>query len=349
MQGLLRVREVSDLFVDVCVREPDTGDLLFLSIFGRDGAMLNFFASFSLPPSQGGLTEFHLVDAEDIQHVVHVGKADSLAKHTGKLPAKGSLFGNLTHAWLYEPRIQGVDRPNRSTWALFPLATYACAEVQTQQGVADAVWRQVQDLSPLPLPDEWRSTVMDLCDGYVSWLDEPGVLYPPLGPIMACRIALPDAFMTRLSDAVRSGALRLPGEASLPSKLAPLEPLAALGRTSVAEEDELATAAVVKVVNLTGKSLFQLGRMVTTRAVHETIPPMFVLDCIRRHQSGDWGDMSSGDKHQNDAAVKSGEDRIFSSYPIPEGIASADCHEEKVWVITEWDRSVTTVLFPSDY
>jgi hypothetical protein len=353
--SLLRVREVSDLFVDICVREPDTGNLLFLSIFGRDGAMLNFFASFSLPTIQGGLAAFHLVDAEGVEHVVNVGKADNLTKHTGKLPAKGGLFGNMTQAWLYDRRIQGVDRANRSTWALFPMTGYVIPGLHMQLGVEDRVWQQIQDLSPLPLPDEWRGKVMDLCRDYVSWLDAPAVLYPPLGPIKGCRIGLPDAFMGRISEAVRAGDLRLPRDATVAPKLPPLEPIVRTCATEAGsaedygEADDGVAVKVVQVVNLAPKAKFRLGRMVTTRAVHDSISSVFVMECIARHQSGDWGELSAGDKRQNDNAVKSGEDRMLSSYLIPEALRPDDCRDDKLWVITEWDRSVTTVLFPSDY
>ncbi len=47
------------------------------------------------------------------------------------------------------------------------------------------------------------------------------------------------------------------------------------------------------------------------------------------------------DRRQNDAALKSGEDRLFSSYQVAPGL--------KLWIITEWDRSVTTLLLPSEY
>ena len=61
---------------------------------------------------------------------------------------------------------------------------------------------------------------------------------------------------------------------------------------------------------------------------------------LRKHQSGDWGELAPSDARQNDEAVKSGE-RIHSVYRTRSG--------EKYWVITEWDRSVTTLLLPSDY
>jgi len=60
-----------------------------------------------------------------------------------------------------------------------------------------------------------------------------------------------------------------------------------------------------------------------------------------RHLAGDWGDIDDSDWRQNDAALTSGEDRLFSSYQVAPDL--------KVWVITEWDRSVTTLLLPSEY
>ena len=62
---------------------------------------------------------------------------------------------------------------------------------------------------------------------------------------------------------------------------------------------------------------------------------------LRRHLGGDWGDLDDSDRRQNDAALKSGEDRLFSSYEVTPGL--------KIWIITEWDRSVTTLLLPNEY
>jgi hypothetical protein len=60
-----------------------------------------------------------------------------------------------------------------------------------------------------------------------------------------------------------------------------------------------------------------------------------------RHVHGDWGDMSEDDKRENDLAVKAGWLRIFSAYQTTEG--------ERLWVITEADRSATTLLLPDEY
>jgi hypothetical protein len=63
------------------------------------------------------------------------------------------------------------------------------------------------------------------------------------------------------------------------------------------------------------------------------------LALLSRHQRGDWGDLCKEDKQTNEQALATGE-RIFSSYQL----ATA-----KFWVITEADRSVTTILLPEEY
>lgn len=66
----------------------------------------------------------------------------------------------------------------------------------------------------------------------------------------------------------------------------------------------------------------------------------FVLKSIGRHSEGDWGDLGEDDKKVNEDALRDG-DRLLSAYE-QEGLP-------KIWVITEWDRSVTTALFPEEY
>ena len=93
-------------------------------------------------------------------------------------------------------------------------------------------------------------------------------------------------------------------------------------------------------------SEFDLGTLVTTQDVHDKMTrdsqfAEFVYTCIARHENGDWGDLCGSDKNQNDEAVRTGDDRIFSAYAY-----HPDC---RIWIITEWDRSATTVLFPDEY
>jgi hypothetical protein len=62
--------------------------------------------------------------------------------------------------------------------------------------------------------------------------------------------------------------------------------------------------------------------------------------CVMRHMNGDWGELSNEDKAENELSVKEGF-RILSSY--------RDRNNIKFWIITETDRSATTVLLPEDY
>ena len=89
--------------------------------------------------------------------------------------------------------------------------------------------------------------------------------------------------------------------------------------------------------------LFSPGSVVVTAGVDELVRQgrLNPAEFLRRHLSGDWGDLGECDRLQNDAALESGEDRLFSSYHLAPGL--------KLWIITEWDRSVTTLLLPSEY
>ena len=97
------------------------------------------------------------------------------------------------------------------------------------------------------------------------------------------------------------------------------------------------------VINLASQAHFPPGQLVMTSGVDDLVrqgrlnPAPF----LRRHLDGDWGDLSDDDRQLNDAALKSGEDRLFSSYQVTRDL--------KLWIITEWDRSVTTLLLPSEY
>ena len=62
---------------------------------------------------------------------------------------------------------------------------------------------------------------------------------------------------------------------------------------------------------------------------------------LRRHHCGDWGDeLCAEDKAANEQALKDGS-RLLSCYRTPAG--------DRLYIITEWDRSVTTILLPSEY
>jgi hypothetical protein len=82
-----------------------------------------------------------------------------------------------------------------------------------------------------------------------------------------------------------------------------------------------------------------LGRIVATPHALEILSPEDILAGLRRHMAGDWGDMPQEDHHANDRALIEGT-RILSPYPAKGG---------RFWILTEADRSVTTLLIPEDY
>lgn len=206
---MYRIKEVSDLFVDACVRHPQSGAVLFLSIYGRDTALLEFFASFSLPKTQGGMTEFTVLDSEWAPSTVFVPEPSRLDKLTGKFP-KANLFGNLAHAWLFDPVVTAADKANRTTWGLYPTHGTDGRPLDLRD-IDDRLWQQILDLSPVPLAVGWRGPVMKLLEeGHVTWLDQPGNLHPPLGPIRACRVDLNQRFVDRVAKEVKCGALCVP-------------------------------------------------------------------------------------------------------------------------------------------
>lgn len=85
--------------------------------------------------------------------------------------------------------------------------------------------------------------------------------------------------------------------------------------------------------------MFNLGQIFTTRTVSQSLSFDTIANLISRHHSGDWGDLSEDDKALNDEALKTN-DRIFSAYQV---------EDDRVYIITEWDRSVTTVLYSDEY
>ena len=96
-------------------------------------------------------------------------------------------------------------------------------------------------------------------------------------------------------------------------------------------------------ISVVSQSRFPTGQLVMTAGVDELVRQgrLNPSPYLRRHLGGDWGDLDDSDRRQNDAALKSGEDRLFSSYQVTPDL--------KLWIITEWDRSITTLLLPSEY
>ena len=88
-----------------------------------------------------------------------------------------------------------------------------------------------------------------------------------------------------------------------------------------------------------------LGKTVMTSGVNNKIAESekFAREikiCMEKYITCDWGDLCNEDKEMNDNALRNGNDRILAAYDTPEG---------KIYIITEHDRSYTTILFTHEY
>lgn len=91
---------------------------------------------------------------------------------------------------------------------------------------------------------------------------------------------------------------------------------------------------------------FELGKIVMTRGINEAISESatfsrFVVDSLIRYVTNDWGELPPEDAKMNDRAVKNNDDRIFSRYNNKQ--------YGDIYIITEYDRSATTILFTHEY
>lgn len=89
-----------------------------------------------------------------------------------------------------------------------------------------------------------------------------------------------------------------------------------------------------------GGAKVPIGDVVLTRGVADAIPGEHYFPLLERHARGDWGEVCDEDKQANDWALANNE-RLLSAYTTPDGV--------KLWIITERDRSATTILFPDEY
>jgi hypothetical protein len=93
-------------------------------------------------------------------------------------------------------------------------------------------------------------------------------------------------------------------------------------------------------IYLVPETKFPLGGLYATTAADKTLVRQDVSAALVRHARGDWGDVCAEDAEANGRALQSG-GRLFSVYHDRKGV--------KFWIITEADRSVTTILLPDDY
>lgn len=94
------------------------------------------------------------------------------------------------------------------------------------------------------------------------------------------------------------------------------------------------------IISQTFTQKFELGQVLITPGAHDDLDLKDVASSLVRHAGGDFGDMSEEDKAYNEEALETG-GRIMSAYRDRNGV--------KFWIITEHDRSATTILLPDEY
>jgi len=104
-------------------------------------------------------------------------------------------------------------------------------------------------------------------------------------------------------------------------------------------------------ITLNWENEIRLGQLVATNGIETEMDETygfrdFCMHCLLRHRSRDWGDLGEEDKHQNDYAADHNE-RLLSAYRIPRFYCLG--YADSIWIVTEADRSVTTILFPHEY
>jgi hypothetical protein len=92
----------------------------------------------------------------------------------------------------------------------------------------------------------------------------------------------------------------------------------------------------------TSVARFTLGQTLITPGAEEALQlaGQTAIEFLRRHMSGDWGELSDEDRMENELSLEQGF-RLLSRYQTAKG--------ERIWIITEADRSATTILLPMEY
>jgi hypothetical protein len=106
--------------------------------------------------------------------------------------------------------------------------------------------------------------------------------------------------------------------------------------------DVLMTGGTMLTRELAKPGRVDLGQLLLTPGASDAllVAAQLPAEFLLRHQHGDWGDLCAEDRQENERALRRG-GRLLSSYRTR--------LDAKLWIITEWDRSATTLLLPDEY
>lgn len=175
------------LYLDAVVTTTDN-KVQFLSVWGRDGVMQHFFASLTLPMSEGGLRVMTVNLSGSQKLVLDFAQAKSLTKRTTRLP-KFTDVGELVHTWLVHPSLL---KPSGQSMT-----------VMSQTALSyDELWPTLKQLCHLPLLEHWQTMLRTKLQPHIDTLPSYGVF--------AYHLDLPiEAIESLISDALTQGELSI--------------------------------------------------------------------------------------------------------------------------------------------
>lgn len=99
----------------------------------------------------------------------------------------------------------------------------------------------------------------------------------------------------------------------------------------------------VQIMLVLSNSRFATGHLVASESVDALVREgrLNPIEYLRRHVQGDWGAVTDAEWDQNQAALTAGQGRLFSTYQVAPDL--------NLWIITEADRSITSMLLPGEY
>lgn len=210
-RALFSICEISDLFGDACVQDSE-GKLIFLSVYGRDTALSQFYAAMQLGVHDGGIRSFKLTGeslagspiGRGFSRQVGVGEVDDLDKLHGQLPT--NLFGKLSQAFVFQKRAVNIDKANGTAILLYPCNERRLSQ-SDRRAINQQLWSLVQQLSPVALLDRWQDVLFAECPSL--WQSFEDSAYPPIGEISAWRVQLPVTFTALITRLIRAQQLTL--------------------------------------------------------------------------------------------------------------------------------------------
>jgi hypothetical protein len=194
-ETLYPIRESKDLMADGYLAD-EGGNLILISLWGRDTAMQQLLARLTLGPEKDGLNSLHIVGPDESVIELAIANVQALEKRAAREYGR-TLFGTIVHLWLFDLRCIEPDKANGTAVILVPKDD----PLRVQR-----LWVVVQDTCPLPLLPHWRDLVLEL-------LKSRSMLSPlpqAKGPLEGFRLALDvPALSEALGNLIRADRLRI--------------------------------------------------------------------------------------------------------------------------------------------